>query len=163
MKQITFYIIEENSQADHDQGLIEFSLSLAQHFVAQGAKVYIHAQDKQQAEQIDETCFAAPLTQFIAHNLVGEGPKFGCPIEIGYHSAQQSIRPHFNRNLVINLANGVTNFAHQFTQVVDFVPNEKKAKQEARERYKIYRQAGFSIQTITLNSVNERNEDKPRS
>lgn len=150
MKHATFYVLTQSSAQNDTNMRLEYSLNLARHFVTQGAKVYIHAQDKNQAEQLDELCFSAPLEQFIAHNLTGEGPKFGCPIEIGFSSQNLNIRPNYNRDLVINLSSGATNFSQRFTQVVDFVPYEKKLKQEARERYKIYRQAGFEIQTIEL-------------
>lgn len=151
MKTATFYIIEESAPQNSEQSLLEYALFLARHFAKQDAKVYLHAQNKQQAEQLDEICFAQSLDEFIPHNLVGEGPRFGCPLEIGYLNEKSPIRPHYTRNLVINLANSTTNFAESFAQVVDFVPSEKKAKQDARERYKIYRNNGFQMQTITLN------------
>ncbi|EAS75955.1 DNA polymerase III subunit chi [Vibrio alginolyticus 12G01] len=48
------------------------------------------------------------------------------------------------------MAENETTFANKFAQVVDFVPCEEKAKQLARERYKIYRQAGYQLQTIEI-------------
>jgi DNA polymerase-3 subunit chi len=48
------------------------------------------------------------------------------------------------------LAENNTTFANKFNEVVDFVPCEEKAKQQARERYKIYRQAGYQLQTVAI-------------
>ncbi|WP_153446214.1 DNA polymerase III subunit chi [Vibrio algicola] len=142
----TFYIIEPNSVQATQIGHIEYVIFLARYFAEQGAKVYINAQDKTQAETIDEHFWQQQSENYQAHNLVGEGPHYGTPIEIGY----SQVRPNRNRQLVINMSHDKTNFALSFTQVVDFVACEEKGKQQARERYKIYRQAGFEMQTINI-------------
>ncbi|WP_105900823.1 DNA polymerase III subunit chi [Vibrio gangliei] len=152
----TFYIIEPDSPQDTLDGRIAYAIYLACYFAKQGAKVYLHAHDKTQAEAIDEALWQQEPTNFQAHNLIGEGPHYGTPIEIGYHEA----RPHRNRQIVINMADNETNFAQTFAQVVDFVPCEQKAKQQARERYKIYRQAGFEMQTINIENVTRSSEEK---
>lgn len=144
----TFYIIEENSLQDSEQGHIDYVIYLASYFANLGARVYINAQNKAQAEAIDEAFWQQDPEQFQAHNLIGEGPQYATPVEIGY----SKLKPHRNRQLVINMANDDTNFAETFVQVVDFVPCEEKSKQQARERYKIYRQKGFEMQTINISS-----------
>ncbi|MDR9828443.1 DNA polymerase III subunit chi [Vibrio sp. FNV 38] len=146
MPNATFYLIKENSPQVTTQGFLAYTAFLAQHFAKQGAKVYINGNDKMQAEALAEIFWQVEATEFIAHNLVGEGPKHGTHIEIGY----QTVKPLWNRQLVINLAVNDTTFANKFAEVVDFVPCEEKAKQLARERYKIYRQAGYQLQTIEI-------------
>lgn len=142
----TFYIIKNDSPQASASGLIHYVVFLAHHFAKQGAKVYINGQDRQHAEQLAEAFWQVPPEQFVPHNLVGEGPKYATAIEIGF----QGIRPSWNRQLVINLADNATTFAQQFTEVVDFVPCEENAKQLARERYKLYRQAGYQLQTVEI-------------
>ncbi|MDN2480262.1 DNA polymerase III subunit chi [Vibrio agarivorans] len=146
MPNATFYLAQEGSPQATVTGLIKYTVFLAQHFVKQGAKVYINANDKDQAETIAEALWQVEPSDFIGHNLVGEGPKYGTSIEIGHHG----VKPLWNRQLVINLAENNTTFANKFNEVVDFVPCEEKAKQQARERYKIYRQAGYQLQTIAI-------------
>ncbi len=146
MQTATFYIIQPDSPQANKQGMAEYVQFLCQHFVRQGAKLYINCRDKAHAEALAELFWQAEPEHFIAHNLVGEGPKYGTAIEIGYPEVQ----PNRNRQLVINLADNNTTFAQKFAEVVDFVPCEKKAKQLARERYKIYRQAGYQLQTIEV-------------
>ncbi|MCF7353880.1 DNA polymerase III subunit chi [Vibrio sp. CK2-1] len=150
----TFYIIEPNSLQDTTTGHIDYAVYLASYFASQGAKVYVNAQDKSQAEAIDEAFWQKEPEQFQSHNLSGEGPQYGTPIEIGF----SQVKPHRNRQLVINMANDNTIFAQTFRQVVDFVPCEEKPKQQARERYKIYRQAGFEMQTINIKNVTRSSE-----
>lgn len=143
---VTFYVIAANSPQATTSGFEQYLLFLTQHFVQQGAKIYINAADKQHAEQIAESFWQAPTNQLFAHNLVGEGPKQGTPVEIGYVGLQS----HRNRQLLINLAPNCTNFATTFIQVIDFVPCDEKSKQQAREKYKIYHQAGYQLRTIHI-------------
>lgn len=146
MANATFYIINPNSPQAEAHGFGLYVVFLAQHFAKQGAKVYLNCEDKPQAESIAEALWQVDTKDFQAHNLVGEGPKYGTNIEIGH----QGVKPSWNRQLVINLADNKTTFANKFAEVVDFVPCEEKAKQLARERYKIYRQAGYQLQTIEI-------------
>ncbi|OBT17399.1 DNA polymerase III subunit chi [Vibrio sp. UCD-FRSSP16_10] len=146
MSVATFYLIEPNSIADSKQGFQSYVCYLIKHFTQQGARIYLNAKDKQDAEQWDEFLFQLSEADFIAHNLSGEGPWNCTAVEIG--SGNTNL--HRTRNIVINLAEDDTNFAGIVSQVVDFVPCDEKAKHIARERYKIYRQAGYEMQTITI-------------
>lgn len=146
MANATFYIVQPDSKQADAEGFGAYVMFLAKHFSSQGAKVYLNCNDKTHAEQIAEQFWQVDAKEFVAHNLVGEGPKYGTGIEIGY----QGVKPSWNRQLVINVAENETTFANKFAEVVDFVPCEEKAKQLARERYKIYRQAGYQLQTIEI-------------
>ena len=146
MNTATFYIVQPESPQSKKEGFEAYVLFLIRHFVAQGAKVYINADNKEESLYWDELLWQLPPEQFIAHNLIGEGPKNSTQVEIGY----TQLRPSWNRQIVINLAKDKTNFAGTFAQVVDFVPCDEKTRQTARERYKIYRQAGYQMQTIDI-------------
>ena len=146
MNTATFYIVNPDSPQATPEGFRDYVLFLTRHFVQQGARVYINAHDKEEAEEWDEAFWQLPPEQFLPHHLVGEGPRSGTAVEIGY----SKLKPSWNRQLVINLAKDATNFAGTFAQVVDFVPCDEKAKQIARERYKIYRQSGYQLQTIEI-------------
>lgn len=146
MATATFYIVKPDSPQATESGLADYALFLSQHFARQGAKVYLQCNDKTHAEQMADRFWQVDATDFIAHNLVGEGPRYGTAIEIGHCG----VKPTWNRQLAINLADNHTTFAKAFAEVVDFVPNEENAKQRARERYKLYRQAGYQLQTIEI-------------
>ncbi|WP_342607639.1 DNA polymerase III subunit chi [Vibrio tritonius] len=146
MAMATFYIVKDNSPQVHTAGLEQYVVFLCQHFANQGAKVYLQCQDKSHAEHFAELFWQVEPSVFIAHNLVGEGPKYGTHIEIGHVGA----KPSYQRQLAINVADNQTTFAHNFAEVIDFVPCEENAKQRSRERYKRYRQAGYQLQTIEI-------------
>lgn len=111
----------------------------ASHFYRQNQRVYIYAKNQQHAEQIDEMLWAFDSDSFVPHNLVGEGPKQGAMVEIGYQA------PQGRRPVLINLNNDMPNFANQFQFIVDFVPSDETLKQQARERFKTCRQWGFQV------------------
>lgn len=82
---------------------------------------------------------------FVPHNLAGEGPRGGAPVEIAWPQKRSSSP----RDILISLRTSFADFATAFTEVVDFVPYEDSLKQLARERYKAYRVAGFNLNTAT--------------
>ncbi|MDW6002895.1 DNA polymerase III subunit chi [Vibrio mangrovi] len=146
MKTATFYLIQPDSQQAQPDGFREYILFLTRFIARQGAKVYLNCCHREEAELFAELFWQAPAEDFLAHNLVGEGPRNGTPVEIGY----PQVSPSRSRQIVINIAENNTTFADRFAEVIDFVPCEKNARQLARERYKIYRQNGYQLQTVEI-------------
>ena len=120
----------------------------ASHFYRQNQRVFIYTQDQTQAEQIDELLWAFESDSFVPHNLVGEGPKQGAPVEISYQP------PRGRRPVLINLTETMPTFANQFQFVVDFVPSDETLKQLARERFKTCRQWGFQVDNQPVKAIN---------
>ena len=90
-----------------------------------------------------QTTQTTPVTALYARlskddELQGESGM--APVEIGY----QPPKRRYAR--LINLATATPLFAGHFAQVVDFVPTDETQKQQARERYKHYRQAGHTLE-----------------
>ncbi|OZB37528.1 MAG: DNA polymerase III subunit chi, partial [Alishewanella sp. 34-51-39] len=106
-------------------------------------RVFVYTADQQSAELLDELLWQFEPDSFVPHNLAGEGPQRGAPVEIGWQA------PKASRQVLINLADQVPDFARRFNQIIEFVPAEPTLKAQARERYKQYRQAGILPETIT--------------
>ena len=140
--QVMFYLLKDEAKDESDKdtrSAIYHACLQASHFYRQNLRVYIYTQDKQHAEQVDEMLWAFDSDSFVPHNLVGEGPKQGAIVEIGYQA------PQGRRPVLINLTSTVPNFANQFQYIVDFVPSDETLKQQARERFKTCRQWGFQV------------------
>ena len=138
--QVMFYILpQDNTSAD------PFSLAnlhgcfQAAYYYRQNQRVFVYTNDQTHAHTIDELLWSFESDSFVPHNLVGEGPKSGAAVEISWQA------PTNRRPILINLTSNVPHFAHQFSQVVDFVPSDEHLKQNARERFKMYRQLGFQV------------------
>lgn len=155
--QAMFYSIEEQSKVagvTDELLLFHYACEQAAYFYRQNQRVFIYTQDQQSAHHIDEMLWAFDPDSFVPHNLIGEGPKFGSPVEISWQP------PTNRRSVLINLTESVPNFANQFTYLIDFVPSNDTLKAHARTRFKTCRQWGFQVahqvaQTQqTINSTN---------
>ncbi|XMR34886.1 DNA polymerase III subunit chi [Escherichia coli] len=102
-------------------------------------KIYLLCDDQAQALRLDELLWQLPPERFVPHQLQGESGM--APVEIGYQPPKRRYAP-----ASINLATATPLFAGHFAQVVDFVPTDETQKQQARERYKHYRQAGHTLE-----------------
>lgn len=113
----------------------------AAYYYRNNQKVYIYTKDQAEAHSIDEMLWSFEPESFVAHNLVGEGPRGGSPVEISWQN------PTSRRPVLINLSDTVPNFANQFTTVIDFVPTNNILKQQARDRYRTCKQWGFLVES----------------
>ena len=85
------------------------------------------------------------------HNLLGEGPKFGTPVEISWQA------PLHPRPILINLSQKTPDFAINFQHIIDFVPFLEPQKIAARIRYSTYKKMGLTLSTqnVENNSMAE--------
>jgi DNA polymerase-3 subunit chi len=143
--QVSFYLLENKqasaTQPHAEQAVLIAACQQASQFYRQQQKVFIFTENQAQGELIDELLWSFEADSFVAHNLPGEGPNYGSPVEISW------FEPKNRRPILINLTSTVPHFAHKFSHIVDFVPTDETLKQQARERFKQYRQAQFVIET----------------
>jgi DNA polymerase-3 subunit chi len=137
--QVMFYLLDNKAQEDAEHSLHLLACQQAAYFYRQNKKIFIYTQNQQDAHQIDELLWSFEANSFVPHNLVGEGQKQGAAVEISWQV------PTNRRNVLINLTSTVPNFANQFSHIIDFVPSDETLKQNARERFKAYRQWGFQV------------------
>ncbi|MDN4502820.1 DNA polymerase III subunit chi [Alteromonadaceae bacterium BrNp21-10] len=151
MANVTFYLLDQEMD---NQQQIDYSLAcrLATDCYRQRQRCLILTADKAQAEIFDELLWQQPTDSFVPHNLANEGPANGAPVEINWQSASVSNRP-----VLINLSNTLPENNQRFRQIYDFVPAEEQLKQQARERYKLYRAAGHQLSTAPANEYQETN------
>jgi DNA polymerase III subunit chi len=149
--QVSFYLLSDASSANDDAknelstAPAHFALAcrLCADLYRAKQRVFVYTADQQHAEAFDELLWQFDAERFVPHNLAGEGPKYGAPVEIGWQAPKQ------NRQVLINLASDIPAFANRFSQIIEFVPTAEALKVQARERYKQYRQLGINPQTIT--------------
>lgn len=145
MKNATFYLLDNDNTADGLSAVEQLVCELAAERWRSGKRVLIACEDEAQAIRLDEALWTRPPESFVPHNLSGEGPRGGAPVEIAWPQKRNSSP----RDLLISLRTGFADFATAFTEVIDFVPHEDSLKQLARDRYKAYRLAGFNLTTAT--------------
>lgn len=138
---IDFYILEENTA----KARLHFTCKLLEKAYKNRHRVYIHAQDQQQAHLLDEMLWTYKEDSFIPHNLYGEGPELAPPIQIGF-----DVVPEKHQDILINLHSDIPNFYRQFARLIEVVSAEPTVQAVSREHYKYYRNLGFTINTHKL-------------
>ena len=113
-----------------------------------GHKVYVHCDNQQDAETLDELLWTFKEDSFIPHNLQGEGPSNPPPIQIGYDKIPRG----FN-DILLNMSREVPNFFTRFKRVMELVSNIEAEKELSRAHYKLYRAQGCSLHTHSIEQL----------
>ncbi|MBU2916738.1 MAG: DNA polymerase-3 subunit chi [Psychrosphaera sp.] len=145
-----FWILSEQQQAplhakDSDvTAHIHYACVLAADLYRQNKKIHIGVENQDQAHIVDDWLWQFEADRFIPHNLPGEGPHYGSPVEINWEPSQQ------RRGCFVNTCQTLPDYVSKLKGVNewhDFVPNDEAGKAAARERYKLLKQAGFNLTT----------------
>jgi len=145
MKNAIFYLLDNDTVLNGLSALEQLVCELAADKFRAGKRVLVACEDEQQAIRLDEALWQREVQAFVPHNLAGEGPRYGAPVELAWPERRGSAP----REVLISLLPQFVDFATAFPEVIDFVPHEASQKQLARERYKAYRVAGFHLTTAT--------------
>ncbi|WP_022942634.1 DNA polymerase III subunit chi [Psychromonas hadalis] len=149
MSQVTFYILAESASdtlATDIPAHFAQACSLAAFYYQQNRKVFIYTDNQQDAFIVDEYLWQFDGGSFVPHNLLGEGPHYGTPVEISW------MPPTHPRPVLINLSLQLPDFSNNFQQIIDFVPHDEQLKIAARHRYSAYKKLGHSLSTEKLST-----------
>ena len=141
MTQIDFYILADNSSM---AGPL-FACKLADKAYHLKHTIYIHTANQPQAKQIDELLWTFNPGSFLPHELNVPDKDFEEPILIGH--SEQATRFH---DVLINLDDSVPSFFGQFERVAEIVYGDDALRNQARQRYKFYRDRGYSLNTHNI-------------
>lgn len=145
MKNVTFYLLDQHTVEDGLSAVERLACELAATQWRAGKRVLMACGSEEQALRLDEALWQRSPASFVPHNLAGEGPRYGAPVELCWPKR----RGNAPRDLMISLLPECADFASAFHEVIDFVPDEDGLKQLARDRYKGYRSVGFQLTTAT--------------
>lgn len=144
--QVQFYLPATTASTNADTATVPAAILqaclLCADFYRNNQKVFVYCANQQDAEQLDEVLWQFDAHSFVPHNLAGEGPARGAPIEISW------LPPKNSRQVLVNLTSTVPAFANRFSQIIEFVPQAEADKEIARQKYKHYRQLGVTPQTV---------------
>ncbi len=149
MSQVVFYLLNDTDSPAYAGVATHFlkACNIAAFYYAQQKKVFIYTENQQDAFAVDECLWQFDGDSFVPHNLKGEGPKFGTPVEISWQT------PTHPRPILINLSHKVPEFAINFQQIIDFVPAEPALKEAARARYSHYKKLGLTLATKEVQAI----------
>jgi len=141
MTQIEFYSLDGESDNNTSPSLPFAHLcEVIKRAYRKGQAVFVHTDNKRLAEKIDELLWTQDSKSFLPHQLADEDPDTIPPIEIGY-GQKPSVRP----DVLINLAAEVPGFFSQFHWVFEYAYGDEQTKENARQRFRFYRERGYPL------------------
>lgn len=139
MTRIDFYILEK---AGSDP--LKVACRLAEKAYRENLTVYVNANSPAQSIQLDRLMWVFRDDSFVPHVCIGDETKteFEDPVAIGCGKPPES-----HLGLLINLREEIPDVCRRFERIAELVDNNDKARLAGRERFRIYRDQGFSLNT----------------
>ncbi|MDH3671252.1 MAG: DNA polymerase III subunit chi [Gammaproteobacteria bacterium] len=110
-----------------------------------GHQLYILTENSEQSVTLDRLLWTFNPGSFIAHSLYNADLDQEVPVLIGEQEP-----PENWHDVLISLTLAIPSFFSRFGRVADVVGAAEEAKQQARERFRFYRERGYSLQTHNL-------------
>ncbi len=151
MAEVIFYLQKEG-ELGAELPLHALACHLCAHYYGNKQRVIVLCDNQGQAEQVDELLWQLPDDRFVPHNLTGEGPASGTPVEICWQPPRNIAGKH-----LINLTPNLPVNANKCRLIADFVAVDEAQKQLARTRYKQYRAEGHTLHTEAVATIIESN------
>ncbi|MCE3238883.1 MAG: holC [Gammaproteobacteria bacterium] len=138
MPKIDFYLIPDQSEKER----LLFACRFIEKVYKEQQRVYIHTETQTLAHQLDELLWTYREDSFLPHDIRHKERLPTSPIQIGFNAT-----PEEQWDVLINLSTNVPEFYPQFMRVVELVSEDPIVQTAARERYKLYRMQGHTINT----------------
>lgn len=140
MKRIDFYLLTNSPP----EGKLRLAARLTSKVYHLGERVYISAQDRKQAETLDNLLWTFDQSSFIPHEIQDQTgtAQSTLPIVIGCEPPCE-----FHDNVLISLLDDVPDYFAQFERIAEVVDNNTEDKDRARRRFRHYRDLGCQIET----------------
>jgi len=141
MPDVTFYVLATSEE----RARLVFVCRLAEKIYRENLPVYVTAANDKQAQQLDDLLWTFRQGSFIPHQCdQGDGvAPDDWPILIG----QQAVPPAWQRAIVVNLAPTCPEGITECPRLLEIVDHDPSIRQAGRERFRRYRDWGWSIET----------------
>lgn len=136
MTKVDFYLAQDDSE--RAGGVL--ACRVAEKAWKLGHTVYVHTADPAHAQKIDELLWTFRDVGFVPHALVGSDESV--KVQVGHQGP-----PDGYDELLVNLTEEVPAFFSKFDRVAEIVGGAEPQKQQARTRFKFYRDRGYELET----------------
>lgn len=147
MTRIDFYLLPETANAA--DGSVMAACKLCDKATSGGHRVYVHAPDAAQAENLDGALWSFRQGSFIAHEkYLGQSIQDPQPMVLmGVVEP-----PSTHEGILINLGAEVPLYFSRFERVLEIVEGDAAKRAKSRERYKFYKDRGYELNTFEQNA-----------
>jgi len=142
MTRIDFYLLNSDQPATR----LQYACRLAHKAWQKGHHVYLHCQDEDAAEELDQLLWSFREEAFLPHALRGE--QTGEPVICG-----SGDDPGEQQDLLINLSDSAPRFFSRFARLAEIVVEQDAVRVPARERFRLYREQGYSLQSHQIRTA----------
>jgi len=136
---VDFYLLSDTA----DQAPWLVACRLLEKAYQANHSVYVFCNNQQETEYLDELLWTFKEDSFIPHNIQGEGPEPPPSIQLGYKPALASFK-----DILLNMTPHVPEFYPQFRRVIEVVSAHETQKQQKRDSFRVYHQAGCEMYTL---------------
>lgn len=140
MTKVDFYVLPANGMSRE-----QLACRLTEKAWNKQHHIYIHTGSVQEAQRIDDLLWTFNQDSFLPHNLVTDAASVTAPIRIGYEEA-----PDMECDVLINLSHEVPAFFSRFMRIAELVDQNKNTRNQARERFRFYRERGYPLDSHEL-------------
>lgn len=138
---VDFYVIE----AEDPRLLKVTACRLVEKVYKQGFKVFVGAQNEEEASMVDDLLWTFRQGSFVPHERFGAHDS-RTPVLVG----SQVEMPSQGLDVYVNLAEKVPQGIDKFRRIADFVDQTPAIRQAGRLRYKAYKNQGLELLTHTI-------------
>jgi len=137
MNRVAFYILGQPGS----HARLGYACRLAEKAYKLQHRVHIHAPDAATVVELDSLLWTFRDGSFVPHDRMDSGALTDAPVTIGCDD-----RLPADRELLINLADDIPEFAGTFSRVAELVAGDDASKARGRRRYASYRETGCELE-----------------
>jgi DNA polymerase-3 subunit chi len=142
MPQVEFHILSEAG----DVARLRHACQLTEKAYEQGQRVYVLTADDAEAQRLDEMLWTFRDQAFIPHEVISPSSPTHPRIMAVIGATEPP--PEGFQALLINMSNTLPVSVDVFARICEVVDADPQRKQQARDRFKQYRDRGDQLQTI---------------
>ena len=141
MTRVDFYVLPENSRQER------FACMMTHKVWRKGKPLFINTATQESAEAFDNLLWTYHDISFIPHDLINTNETGESPVIIGW----QGNTP-VQTEVLLNLAPDIPTNADRFARIIEIVAGESSLRQQARNKYREYRERGYELDNHTIES-----------
>jgi DNA polymerase-3 subunit chi len=124
----------------HAESKLRTACQLCAKAAAQGTRLFVYAPDVETARELDRLLWTTPATGFVPHCRPEDPLAAVTPVIV---SEQPEPLPH--DEVLLNMHPEVPIFFSRFRRLVEIVSTDEADRQQARTRFRFYRDRGYEL------------------
>ncbi|HEX2492437.1 MAG TPA: DNA polymerase III subunit chi [Steroidobacter sp.] len=140
MARVDFHVLSQ----DAPDARLRYACRLAEQAAEQGVRVYLQTGSRDDAQRLDELLWTFNDCSFLPHETYTGAPASHAQVKV---LLGEEPAPASHCELLINLTDAIPPNLERCARVVEIVEINPERKRSARERYKLYRDRGCTLES----------------